>query len=298
MANLYLDNTSGDNGNDGSSLAQAFATLDYALGEVSDGDTLYIEASVTDYTKSGYDVLPDNLTIIGSTNIQNPLVNHVVIDCASGGNKGFTIKENLDMTDIIIKDYIPAATDGFFNYASTNVAECTTNLTRVEMRDITLTTSTATRGGFFNTGFNGGDYTRLNINLQNCFLNNIKGSVVNYCALMRLYGTAYVTTKNCTIYDDGTGTYTMGYIATAGNSTNNISSITHKNLAIKSLHSGTINIGIGATDSDDGTVYDGNVTLTGTSTNATNADPLFADPANNLFHPKPDSPLINGGQPV
>lgn len=304
MADIFVHSADGnDTTGDGSS-STPYKTMEKAFTEASASDTIYPIANSTAYTLAD-DTIPSNITITAIAEdltttpyIQNPIVEHVVFD-GNSDQKIWQLTDSITMNNIILKDWQSVSgqkTSFIKTCLTTSSINASVILNKCEFRNIIIDGSTATRGGFIGNGATYGyNYTDLTVRFNQCIFNNIKLTTdAYYYALVRADGTVNVYTENCSWYADATGIGVQTF-ANQGTFTGNLNVVSHKNLAIKNLNSKTLDLGNGVTESTAGLLYTGNITQTANTTNVVNADPQFADVANNIFHPDVDSPAIRGG---
>lgn len=296
MANIYANADTGDDSTGDGSIGTPYETLDKCLTEANSGDVIILNAATATYTMVNK-VLPTEITIKGTVT-PDPNGLSAIID-TNNSSATYTLSNTITMEDLIFQNWKTTSTISFI-YTNTATGDAAVNFTRVIFKDIQFSSSTGSRGGFIGNGsqVSPSSVDSITKTFNECVFSNIKSNGVVYTTMLRSNsGNQFAYFNNCTWYADATG-LGLPYIAGYGNSAGSIASITHKNWAIKNEHSTAIDFGNAVTESMDGCVYTGNVTLTANTTNMTNSDPLFLDVSNTDFRLRPSSPAIDGGQPL
>jgi hypothetical protein len=297
MSTFWVDPTSGNDANNGTSKALAVATFAQAETLLSNGDTLKIADGTHDVSSQAGTVIFDqtNLTIVSENN--NPTT--CTLDYVDT-NLSFTVYDNFTFSGVTItRPHVDGSPKGVFSF---NDASTTMNITRSYFTEYNLS---ATYCGLFNlsnkasvtlnvsgcvfyapktstpgytqgvscSGLLAGD--ACNINYTNCVFYAKAGQVPLNIIGARFPTNWTVLIKNCIAYAGTNVTY---------NATNSEADLTvNGNSASYSYCCnydavGTVNV----QDFADG---GGNITT----------DPLMVDPENLLFQLQPTSPCIDTG---
>ena len=300
MATVYLDSASGsDSTGDGSS-GNPYQTIAKGFTEVGSDGTVIMKASATTYAVAT-DTIPSNVTLKGDTYPQKIGEPIAILDFNTFRAQ-WTLTDTITVEDCMVFDMVDAASSWIYTKPATGDAAVTFN--RVHFKDCQVYRSTGSRGGLVGGGasVSGFSYDSMVCTLNECILENVKGAAsLNGLSFMVGGGTDTFNTVNCTIYNDSSGSDGLDYLATAGNSTNPIGNISHKNLRILHEHADAIDLGNASNETTDGLVYytsGGAITQTANTTNSTNSESQFIDKANSVFYISKDDPTLLSGVAV
>ena len=183
MATKYLNRDSGSNGNSGNSAGAAYATLAYALSQLGAGDTLYIEASTTDYVWTAA-TLPDNVTLIGSV-APNPVTGEYVRVNAGGGNSIWQLSGSFTAHKIWFYNHPQTASSQFYPLR-TFTGNRVLTFEDCIISDCGSWMSTASRGGIIGGGHSvsADQAASTVVTLRRCAFWNLVNTI-NYGSLVR-----------------------------------------------------------------------------------------------------------------
>ena len=306
MATYYLNNSTGSDGNAGTSAGAAWETWGYALGQLSTGDTLYVEATSTPYAMANVSNIPA-CSIIGSAK-PNPITGVAVKVDGSGGDYFHECNAGYDMTNIWFNDFGDSSIGGVFYLDKTGSSGHNVfNWDNCIFSNLYGRSSTAGRGGIFSggSGVSGYGADSLTWNMTNCKFVNLEAySNIDAGVAWVAYSAPHaINLDHCDWYSTTPSRYALDTIVGnygANNSTVtltncNISNNSGQTLGINTNYSGagyTVNYAF----TFDGGTYTNIDTTSGTITNSSNSDALYIDPANWDFRLQGSSPAINRGE--
>ena len=306
MATYYLNNDTGSNGNAGTSAGAAWGTWVYALGKLSTGDTLYVEATSTPYAMGNVSNIPA-CSIIGSAK-PNPITGVAVKVDGSGGNYYHWCNAGYNMTNIWFDNIQDTDNNGLFylNRAGSS-GHNVFNWDNCIFSNLRGGSSSAGRGGIFSGGgaVSGYGADSLTWNATNCKFINLEAysSSSAGCAWVANNAPHAINLDHCDWYSTTPTNYALDTIV--GDYSVDVSTvtITNSNIANNSgqtlgVHTNYSGAGYNSnfTYTFDGGTYTDIDTTSGTITNSSNSDALYIDPANWDFRLQGSSPAINRGE--
>lgn len=296
MATYYANATTGSDSNNGTSAATPKATLNAALALTSNGDTIVLAPSTTDYsftsiTRSDItircDVKPNPVKGIYAR--INGLGDSGQI-LANAGNGSF-FAENIWIHRYAVG---AASNTSFINIGN---GALTTNRV-IEFKNCIISNcsgdgSTGTRGGFIGRGgsLSGGTSATSTVRFLGCLLYD------NTLTLVRMATGGMVQFENCTVHNISNTAFELVHDSVSVVSVKNciINQLGTNPTRIFSMGTGSSGTGSNGAYTMQGSVYQNIITASGAITNSTSGDPQFLDPDNYDMRLKPDSPAINRG---
>ena len=295
MSTYYVDPTSGDNGNGGSSFADAWATIAYAISNSTTGDTIYIKNGT--YTWSSIDDFSAGRIFRAETD------GSVIFDNA-GSSISFTVgasSVDAEVRGIVFQDAINASNTSVIIQNLTTSGNATYTLCTFSNMEVV---SVADARGCVLGAQGPGNAAELNLYLDRCTFYDMRrqsGATNSY--VISKYGQSagqewYLDIRNCTFYKSSSADYIHTFINTRRTNSTYFSCYLRNNIFVDDNSAIEFIQSLAAVDydSDYNCINGFSGSTVPSESNGITSDPYFVDKANSNFNLRPDlSPCINAG---
>lgn len=300
MAVKYLNKDTGSDANNGNSAGAAYATLDYALGQLGAGDTLYIASSTTDYVWTDK-TIPNGVSLIGDTE-PNPVKGTYARINAGGNHRKWTLSGSFTARNLWFYNNLVGIAESQFYPDRTQSGTFSILFEDCILSHMNSNQSTATRGGIIGGGNSLYDGVHsITLTLRRCAFFNLEGQASGAGALVRPPVSWTVLFDNCTYYSGTPTAFALGALVANNGST---PVVTYRNCIIENQSGSNIYLQsasstAGSYTAQSATVsyclYRNIVTTNLSISNSLTSDPQLLDVSNHDFRLKPTSPAINAG---
>ncbi len=278
MATYYLNADTGNDSTGAGTSASPWLTVAKALTVTTNGDTIYLQNSITHFTWA-------SVNIYVTLTIQGQSIAGAVLD-AGGTYASWGLNNNITLLNLRFTNNIVTSAGTYRQFACGSITITATNC---QWDNCVVYNDGGTgNGGLFNAA-------DLVFNCTSCIFANITGfyDVNAKNCLIRCSGTLTANFTNVTVFLNGTATTNLPYVFDP-------SSIyaTLLNCIFQNSGAGTVYL-------NQYTVYSQSLTYCNfygitpynltAGTGCISADSLFVDPANNNFNLRPTSPCISTG---
>jgi len=281
MADWYLNADTGDDGTGDGSSGSPWESVDFAHGEASSGDTIYLQDSTASYTLESITFLKaltiEGVTLLGAT-LDGAGLNVIWI------SNGFVININ---KLIFTNSIVTSGTRGLFSTIFESAGGFLVTLCIIHNIDLQ-----ATRNGVF--FFDGGTTTNCTQKADRCLFYDIKSdgtSTQGICFDRNSTSDVLMEFINCTIH------FNVGVadeLARFYGEFNGGMSINLKNNILLNDQTNSISLDLDGGDFDYN-CYNGTFSNVETGTNNITSDPLFIDATTNDYNLAVSSPCLDAG---
>ena len=285
MATYYI-HTSGNDTTGNGSYANPWLTISKAHTSASDGDTIIVKTSTSNYTFATQE-FSKILYIVGED------VTEVTFSNISACNGWYTrTSSNFFVNNCTFANIIISANQGLFHHPD-NSGNGTGDVTITDciIHDITLYSTAGARTNIFDcTNASGAGTGTFTVN--KCLVYNIIKDGAGSAHILYTYQKGNTYFINTTIYADGSliDSFNFGNVGVA--------KVYQFNNCIIQGKSSSLAWGSSSTHSSTYSCFNNMTSIPAAITGGTGvitSDPLFVDPANGNFNLRPNSPCINTG---
>jgi len=289
MTTYWIDPTSGDDANDGTTKALAVETFTYLDGLLSNDDSVKIVDGTHDVSGQLGSTIFSQTGLTFDSESSNPT--GCILD-AGGGSMDFQLSDGVTFKNVTFNDYLQVSNKGVLGI---NESDATYTFSNLYFKEIDL--PSAYQSCIYNS-----KKTDVTMNISGCAFINFKGDIgyTQGCVATQNSSGLTINMSNCVYYCDSTGVAQNLF----GQRLDTTVDVNIKNLivyteATMSLYqttapwTGTFDIGYSDLYGVGGVTISTNLFTLGSGMIAT--DPLLVDPANLLFSLQQGSPCIDTG---